>query len=370
MTARSQFSSPARGLIIAAAVALLAYLLKTASPLLGPILLAIFIAIVVSPALAWMRGKGVPKWAALVVIAFVLLDVGSLLALVTTGAVESFRDSIPTYQERFLLLSEQLGSRLEAAGIGNSSDAVPELLDSTKLMAGVRLLLANAGGIFSSFLLVLLLVIFILLETPTLWAKLHAAFALGASGEQRILRLLHSINRYMRIKAATSLATAVCAWLLLWLLGVDFAILWAITAFFLNFVPVVGNIVMMIPPALLALVQIDLMTALLVIIGYLIINTVIGNVIEPRVMGKGLGLSTLAVFIALLFWGWMFGTVGMFLAVPLTVTLVIALDASPHTRPLAILLGPEVETMPDKANESVLEAVVMDEPEPTDDARG
>jgi AI-2 transport protein TqsA len=90
--------------------------------------------------------------------------------------------------------------------------------------------------------------------------------------------------------------------------GIDFAILWAVIAFFLNFVPVVGNIVMMIPAVLLALVQVGLATALMVAAGYLVINTAIGNVIEPRIMGKGLGISTLAVFIALLFWGWLFGT--------------------------------------------------------------
>jgi predicted PurR-regulated permease PerM len=151
----------------------------------------------------------------------------------------------------------------------------------------------------------------------------------------------------MLIKTLTSLATAVCIWLWLWFLGIDFAVLWAVMAFFLNFIPVVGNIVMMIPPTLLALVQADLATTWLVAGGYLVINTVIGNVIEPRIMGKGLGMSALAVFIGLLFWGWMFGTVGMFLAVPLTAALIIALDASPRTRPLAILLGPPVQDEPD-----------------------
>ncbi len=364
MNALSHFSAPARGLIVAAAFALVVTLLKMASSLLAPILLAVFIAIVVSPALAWMRRKGMPKWAALVVIGFVLFDVGSLLALVISGAFEGFRGSIPTYQERLTLLTGQLGVWLEAVGVDHSGDAVPNLLDPSKLMIGLRLLLSNAGGVFANGLLVLLTVIFILLEASSLWAKLHAAFALSPEGEERICRLFGSINRYMQIKATTSFATALCAYVLLWFLGIDFAVFWAILAFFLNFIPVVGNIVMMIPPALLALVQADLSTALMVIVGYLVINTAIGNIIEPRVMGKGLGISTLAVFLALLFWGWLFGTIGMFLAVPLTVTLVIALDASPTTRPMAILLGPEVETMPtpEQVNQPVLDAVAMDTP--------
>jgi predicted PurR-regulated permease PerM len=151
----------------------------------------------------------------------------------------------------------------------------------------------------------------------------------------------------MVIKSLTSLATALCIWVWLWFLGIDFAILWAILAFLLNFIPFVGAILMTIPAVLLALVQTDLQTALLVALGYLVVNTVIGSVLEPRIMGRGLGISTLVVFLSLLVWGWVLGTVGVFLAVPLTMALIIALDASPQTRPFAILLGPEVTQTPE-----------------------
>jgi predicted PurR-regulated permease PerM len=294
-----------------------------------------------------MRQRGVPKWGALAVIVFLLLDVGSLLALVTTGALEGFRDSLPTYQERFMMLSDQLGGWMEGVGVGGSREAIPDLLDPNKVAFAVRYLLSNASGFFATGLLVLLAVVFILLEANTLPAKLDVAFRMTEAGNARLQRLLDSIKRYMLIKSLTSLGTAVCVWLWLWFLGIDFAVLWAVLAFFLNFIPVVGNIVMMIPAVLLALVQVDVSTAVWVAVGYLLINTVIGNVLEPRIMGKGLGISTLAVFIALLFWGWMFGTVGMFLAVPLTAALIIGLDASPHTRPIAILLGPAIETEPE-----------------------
>lgn len=353
MSTLSQFSPPARGLIVGAAIAVVVGIMKLAAPLLAPILLAIFIAVVATPPLAWLRRKGMPKWLALGIVAFILLDLGSLLALMTTGALEGFRESMPTYQERFMLLSQEFGGWLERVGVDNSTAAVPDLLDPNKVMVGVRLLLANASGAFMSMLLVLLTVIFILLEVRSMPAKLRAAFNITDEGEARIARLLAAINHYMRIKTLTSLATAACIWLMLWTLGIDFAPLWAVLAFFLNFVPVVGNIIMMIPATLLALVSAGISTTLAVAAGYLVVNTVIGNVIEPRIMGKGLGISTLAVFIALLFWGWLFGAVGMFLAVPLTAAVIIGLDASPHTRPIAILLGPELE-----------------EPETTDQADG
>ncbi|MDG4597622.1 MAG: AI-2E family transporter [Candidatus Contendobacter sp.] len=342
MTSNHAFSAPARGLLVAGAFALVVTVLQSAASILAPILLAVFVAIVTTPMLRWMRGRGIPKWGALMAIAFVLLDVGSLLVLVTTGAVEGFRDRLPTYQERFMTFSHQFGGWLEGVGASGSSEAIPDLLNPDMLAHGARLFLSNASGIFALGFLVLLLTIFILLEAPAIPAKLRAAFHVTEEGEARLKRLLDTVNRYMQIKTLTSLGTAVCVWLLLRIFGIDFAILWAVLAFFLNFVPVLGNILMMIPPVLLALIQTGPWTALLVAIGYLVINTGIGNVLEPRIMGKGLGVSTLAIFISLLFWGWLFGTVGMFLAVPLTAAVVIALDANPHTRPLAILLGPEI----------------------------
>ena len=224
-------------------------------------------------------------------ITFVLLDIGSLLALLTTGALEGFRERLPTYQERFLLLSEQFGRWMEALGAEGSGQAIPELLDPTKVVVGLRFLLSNAGGFFATGLLVLLAVVFILLEANTVPAKLRAAFHLTGEGDARLKRLGGVIKRYMLIKSLTSLATAFCVWFWLYALGIDFVMLWTVLAFFLNFVPVVGNIVMMIPPVLIALVQTDLETTLLVAIGFLVINTGIGSVLEPRIMGKGLGIS-------------------------------------------------------------------------------
>jgi predicted PurR-regulated permease PerM len=126
------------------------------------------------------------------------------------------------------------------------------------------------------------------------------------------------------------------------MLAIDYAALWAILAFLLNFIPFIGGLLMAVPALLLALVQADLQVTLIVALGYLIVNTVIGSILEPRIMGRGLGISTLVVFLSLLFWGWVLGTVGVFLSVPLTMVLLIALDSRPQTRPFAILLGPEV----------------------------
>lgn len=343
MSRVNNFSPPARRVLVAGACALVIGLLKLAAPVLEPILLGIFIAIIATPGLQWLRRHGVPKWVALALITFLLVQAGSLFALLTTGAVEGFRESFPGYQARFIELSEQFGHWAESVGIGGSTEALPDLLDPAKVSAGVRLLLSSASSLFAEGFLIILIVVFTLLEAPTFPTKLAAAFDMGSDGAARLQRVLGSVNHYMRIKCGMALLTAAGAWLMLWVFGIDFALLWAILTFLLYFIPVVGGIVMMVPPVFMALVVSDWQTTLLVAGGYVALNIVIGEILETKAMGKGLGISALTVLIALLFWGWLFDIVGMFLAVPLTTALVIALDASPHTRPLAILLasGPE-----------------------------
>lgn len=249
-----------------------------------------------------------------------------------------------------MLLSEQAGGVLQRFGMEHSDEAIPDLLDPQKAIGVVRLMLSNAGSVLATGLLVLLAVLFMLGEAPSLRNKMHVAFKPSPEAEARITRLFARLNRYMSIKTLTSLATGVLIWGWLSFLGVDFAALWGVLAFLLNFVPTVGSIIAAAPPVMLALVQLGFQEALLAAAGFMAVNIGIGNFVEPRVMGKGLGISTLAVFVSLLFWGWIFGLVGMFLAVPLTATLMAALDASPHTRPLAIMLGPELKM--DQAGEA------------------
>jgi AI-2 transport protein TqsA len=146
----------------------------------------------------------------------------------------------------------------------------------------------------------------------------------------------------MAIKTWMSLATGIAVFIWLVIIGVNYAVLWGLLAFFLNYVPNIGSIIAAIPAVLLALIQLGLVKSIIVAGGFTVINLLIGNVIEPRFMGRGLGLSTLVVFLSLLFWGWVLGPVGMLLSVPLTMTAKIALDSRDETRWLAILLGPEI----------------------------
>jgi len=155
-------------------------------------------------------------------------------------------------------------------------------------------------------------------------------------------RLFTSINRYMLIKCITSFGTGLCIWIWLKIIGIEYAIALGVAAVLFNFIPIVGNVFMAVPAVLIALVQANFSTALLVTLGYVLVNGVIGNLVEPRLMGRELGISSVVVLLSLLFWGWVFGPVGLFLSVPLTMVLAVALNASPQTRPIAIMLGSEV----------------------------
>lgn len=360
MSPDQAFAAPTRALLISAALVIVIAGVYAASSVLGPFLLAVFIAVVAKPPLQWMKRFGWPTWAGVALVTFVLLDIGGMLMLAGSGALEGFRSSLPGYQEQLVMRGSQIAGWLEALGVQTAREIVPNMFSPADIIGLTRTLLTSLSGIAAQGLLIVITVAFILIEAPTLPAKLKLAFSTTKQTDVRFQQLFAAINHYMLIKTATSLGTAACALALLTLLGIDFSVLWAILAFFLNFIPFVGSVLMAVPPILVALVQTDLQTTLLVVLGYLAINTAIGSILEPRIMGRGLGLSTLAVFLGLLFWGLVLGTIGMFLSVPLTMAIKVALDSSPHTRPIAIVLGPAVTEAADR--EAVAESVPTQAP--------
>lgn len=218
-------------------------------------------------------------------------------------------------------------------------------------MAGTTL--ARLGGVLSNSFLIVLTVIFILAEAASFPRKLSDILKDPAKDLPHFARFAENVNRYIAIKTSVSAATGILVTVFIWLLGVDFPILWGILAFLLNYVPTIGSIIAAIPPLLLALIQLGPGAAGGVAIGFLAINVIMGNAVEPRFMGKGLGLSTLVVFLSLVVWGWVLGPVGMLLSVPLTMTAKIALEANPGTEWIAHVLGP-ADALPELPSDSSL----------------
>jgi predicted PurR-regulated permease PerM len=346
------FTPAARFLLVAGAFVLVIAGLRSAAPLITPFLLAVFIAVIVAPPMAWLRHRGWPSWAAMLAVTLLMLAVGLLLVALVSGSVTTFTDNLPEYQGKLKVINSELVTWLSGLGIRIPREALTTYLDAGKAMQVAGALLGGLGDVLGSAFLILLTVIFVLVEASSLPHKLTAALQTPEASMARMQTMLDKINHYMVLKTLISLMTGVVIWLWLWLLGVDFPVLWGLVAFLLNYVPTIGSIIAAVPAVLLALVQLGPQTALWAALGYLAVNAVVGNLVEPRFMGRGLGLSALVVFVSLVFWGWVLGAVGMLLSVPLTMVLKIALDANPETRPIAILLGPEIHPEPRESEES------------------
>ena len=343
MTPDTGFGSAARFLLVAGAFVLVVAGMQAASSLITPFLLAGFIAVIAAPPMFYLEHRGAPTWLALLAVSALMVAIGGLIGALVSGSLSAFTANLPEYQIKLKGLTLELIAWLDGVGIDVPREVLATYLDAGKAMKMAGALLSGLGDMLANAFLIMLTVVFMLLEASNLPAKLRAGLKAPESSMERLQSVLDNINRYMILKTVMSLFTGGLVWLWLWYLGLDFAPLWALVAFLFNFVPTIGSIIAAVPAVLLALVQLDPQATLWVACGYLTVNMIVGNAIEPRFMGRGLGLSALVVFVSLIFWGWVLGPVGMFLSVPLTMVLKIALDSSPQTRPIAVILGPEIQ---------------------------
>lgn len=325
--------------VVAAAVIVIAGL-KAAAGILIPLLLAAFIAITVIPLLRVMVKHKVPKGVAVAVILLVLLAIVFLIGSFFGGTVNAFYKDIPIYEQKFRHMLVANLSWLNSHGIEITDHTLREYINPGKVMATATGLLNSLRGLLTSTLLILLIIMFILLEVSGFPEKLKRAFGETTQAVEHFRGINRSIQRYLVLKTIISMLTGIFVWLSLWLLDVPYASLWGVIAFLLNYIPTIGSIVAAIPAIIVALVAQDAMTASIVALLYIAINTALGSVIEPRLLGNSLGISPLVVFLSLIFWGWLWGPIGMILSVPLTMGLKIALAANPNSRWLATLLDP------------------------------
>jgi len=328
-------------LTIAALVVIVAGM-REAQEILLPFLIAVFLAVVSSPAVLWLTAKRVPRSLAVVLVVAAMVGVGTGIAALVGTSVNSFSRNIPTYKTRLQEETSALIAWLEGMGVDLSLNVLLEYVDPGAAMGLASNVLTGLGGVFTNAFLILLTVVFILLEVSSFRGKLRVAMGDPQLVLPQFTKFADSVKGYLAIKTVVSLVLGVLVTLWVWLMGVDFPLLWGLLAFLLNYIPNIGSIIAAVPAVLLAFIQFGFGTAMIVTVGYLVLNLILGNVIEPRFMGEGLGLSTLVVFLSLIFWGWLWGTVGMLLSVPLTMTVKIALESKKQTTWMAVLLGPPV----------------------------
>lgn len=340
---RAERGTGTRFLVAAAAFVVVVAGLRAAQPIVVPFLVSAFVAVICFPPLKWLQERRVPQALALLI---VICGMGALILLIVAligSSVTDLTDRWPEYQKRVVTLKTELVNWLDERGIDVLDEAGQEGFDPRRAMQLIGTMLSGVGSVFSNGLMIVLTLIFILLEASGFPAKLSAVFGGGSGQMAKLEKIQEDVRRYVALKTMLSLCTGVLIGVWLALLGVDYPLLWGFLAFLLNYVPNIGSVIAAIPAVLLALIQpeLGLAGALYAALGYVVVNGVIGNVIEPRLMGRGLGLSTLVVFLSLVFWGWVLGPFGMLLSVPLTMIVKIALENTEDLRWVAVLLSSE-----------------------------
>ena len=331
-----------QALIILASFTIIVAGMQAAKSIMVPFLLALFISIIASPPYFWLQKKGIPKAISLIIVMLTFLLVAAFIGIIIGTSINDFTLRLPFYEERLQTQTQDLVNFLIQKNIVEPEFNLSNIFNPSSVLKIAAEGLNQVSGFVANGFMILLTVIFIILELTGIPNKIKKISSTPENSISRILEISRQITKYSILKTRISLITGILVYILLIILGIDYPLLWAVLAFALNFIPNIGSIIAAIVPILLAVVQYGFIQALLVLVGYVVINTIIGNIVEPRLMGKGLGLSTLVVFISLVFWGWIFGPIGMLLSVPLTITVKIALESSDETRWLAVLLGPEI----------------------------
>lgn len=391
-----------RFLIVSASLVIVVAGLRAIKPIALPLVIAILLSVLSAPLVAWLARHKVPQF--LSVIAAVLANIAVVLVMmmVVSGSIKAFLVSIPEYQQR---LEGEVRSGLdwlESRGIELSAELIwlqeylreeqvelpPEPAPSPEPSADERVASPDRGsprprgpaenrtspnvidtralvdvlidGTLSFFgiairslaelatmaLLIFLMMIFILSEAAGLPRKLEEAFGWNRSQLARLASARREIQRYLFIKTAISLFTGLFIGLWVWMLGLDYPQLWGLIAFLLNYIPSLGSFLAAIPAVLLAMIEMGPASAFLVAVGYLIVNIALGNLIEPQLLGRRLGISTLVVFLSLVFWGWVWGPIGMLLSVPITMILKILLEYTEDFHWFARLIGSSPPAVP------------------------
>jgi AI-2 transport protein TqsA len=367
-----------RPLLAIASVVVILYGLKAASPILVPFLLALVVSFVSMPLFFWLRDRRVWTW--LAVLLTILTDVAVLAAggLLLTSSVNELARELPKYRVQFEQLGDQavvwLEERnlpvrdwLELKEVPQVADPPPaarggapayeepyveettlpmreaeawwiNLFELDSIIEVANSAVRGVAAVLSNAVIVVFITTFILLEAATFRDKLRLAFG-NLAWAGRLGRVTLQLRRYLVIKTLVSLATGVWLGTWVWLLGLDFPFLWGLTAFALNYIPNIGSILAAIPPMMLGLIQQGPFLALMVAVAYGTVNVLMGNLLEPQLQGRSLGLSTLVVFLSLMFWGWLFGPVGMLLSVPLTTAAKIVFEHVEGLHWAAVLLG-------------------------------
>ena len=313
--------------------------LKLAAPLLVPFVAALFLAILSLPVLTWLQQHRVPRGLAVGIAVLVNLLALAAIGLLVSGSMAEFVAAAPRYREELVALLDNSVRWLEQRGLPAARWVEEGLFDAASMIDLVGSTIRGVAQLATDLLLIVTTMLFLLLEVAVFAPKLQAALGNRVAPIWRYARIRLEVQQYLLMKTVVSLVMGVLSGLGVWLIGLDFPVLWGLIAFLFNYVPNIGPVLAAIPPLALSLLQLGVGGTLLIALLFLALHLVLGNILEPQLFGRRLGLSSLVVWASLIFWGWVWGPIGMLLSVPLTVIARIVLENSRELRWIAILLA-------------------------------
>ena len=362
-----------RFLMMTAAAIVIFAGIKAASSIIAPMLISLFATIILLVPFRWLKSKGFSDFLALLVVIGSTILLFIAFGLLVGNSLNDFINKLPAYKEKINREVEMIDKQYGFA-IGNvftiPSDTVKETpqqqeattettesseskaaektvsneptrveIDMEWLMSWIKWGVIELRHLAENGFFILIITIFMIFEAAKFPEKLNRAFGKGPINNEHFHRIASEIRRYLLYKGGTNLISVTAVTIFYFWLGVPYALLWGLIAFFLYFIPNIGSVIASIIPALLVFMNGDLNALIILVVGLVIIESVIGYGLEPRILGHGLGISTVVVFLSLIFWGWILGPTGLFLAAPLTIMVKIILQAFKETEWIAILLG-------------------------------
>jgi AI-2 transport protein TqsA len=326
-----------------------------AKSIITPVLVALFISIICAQPISWLEKKRIPRWLALIIVILGLIVLFSGFTFLIGGTLSSFSSNLSQYESTLTTISNSFIQYLNENGLNINQDKISTLVQPAKILEFTASALNKLFNMVGTTFLIFLIILFILMEFGSFSIKAKAIQIESDKSISYFSSILQNIRNYLGIKTLLCLSIGVLIYFALLIIGVDYPLLWALIAGLMYYIPNIGSIISMIPTVLFALVQLGLGGALWTLGSGMLIHMVLGNFMEPRIMGKGLGLSTLVVFLSLLFWGFILGIVGMILSVPMTMTIKIILEQNEKTKWIAILLGTPADAKTYLENKGLIE---------------
>lgn len=322
------------------------FALKTLQAILLPFFVAIIIAFIFEPFFEFLKKKRVPSFLAIVIVILCIVIIANVVSVFILTSIGPFTAGIPKYQDKFNSLLQYASDNLKNYGIDaialRESMNLKNIIQDSSVQSWITSLFTSIATIFGDFVLILIYIIFILSELGSLKRRVLRAFSeeRARSIAKTMGDIFLDVRRYIVGKTVINLLHAILIGIILWLFNVDFYVVWAFLSFLMHYIPTIGSMIATILPFMTALVQFDsFATAIIILIILIVLANVIGNIVEPQVLGDKLDLSPILLLLSLIMWGYVWGVMGMILSIPIMSMIKIVLMNFESTRPVAILMS-------------------------------